>query len=110
MLRGDRPYPGGCGVFLGDVVGGLGQRLGRSDADADWNAGPLLHRAADVGCQGSKPLLGDAGQIQERLVDRIDLHLGGERLEGLHDAAAHVAVERVIAGEDGDLVPLDQGA
>ncbi len=28
-------------------------------------------------------------------------------LERLHHAAAHVAVERVIAGEDGDAVPGD---
>ncbi len=51
---------------------------------------------------------GDAGQIQERLVDRVDFHFGGELLQRLHDAAAHVAVERVIAREHGDAVPLDQ--
>ena len=54
--------------------------------------------------------VGDAGQIQERLVDRVDFDLGGELLQRLHDAAAHVAVERVIAGKDGDAVPLDQVA
>ena len=53
---------------------------------------------------------GHAGQIQERLVDRVDFGFGGELLERLHHAAAHVAVERVVAGEDGDAVPLDQRA
>ena len=33
-------------ILLGDVIGDLGQRLGRRDADRDRNAGPLQHRGA----------------------------------------------------------------
>ena len=67
-----------------------------------------LHGAADVVGQVGELSVGEAGEIQERLVDRVDFDLGGELLQRLHDAAAHVAVERVIAGKDGDAVPLDQ--
>src|SRR5262249_48058656 len=54
--------------------------------------------------------LSDAGEVQERLVDRVDFDVGGELLQRLHDAAAHVAVEGVIGREYGDAVLGGQGA
>jgi hypothetical protein len=68
----------------------------------------LPDRAADRRRLVGQPIRRKPGQIQERLVDGIDFHLRGELLQRLHDAAAHVAVERVIARKDGDGVPLGQ--
>src|SRR2546422_6497766 len=38
-------------------------------------------------------------QAQERFVDRIDLHLGRELRQRVHDAPGQIAVERVVGRE-----------
>lgn len=47
-------------------------------------------------------------QVEERLVDGVDLRIGHERAERLHDAARHVAVERVVGREHRDLRTGDE--
>jgi hypothetical protein len=46
----------------------------------------------------------EPGQVEKRLVDAIQLDLWRERAQGIHDAAAHITVERVVRAEDGDAV------
>lgn len=50
---GQVAHPTEFGHFLGDVVGELGQRLGRPNADAGRDAGPGPHRLAHVPAQGN---------------------------------------------------------
>ena len=47
-MVGRHPDAAAFGVFLGEAVGDLGQRLGRRDPDRDRNPGPLLDRAAQL--------------------------------------------------------------
>jgi hypothetical protein len=97
--------PSTLGLGLGQVVGNLGQGLGRADADRDRDAGVAFDRRPDqAGIVGQTPAL-EPGEIKKRLVDAVELDLGGEGAQRVHDAAAHVAVEGIIAGEDGDAVP-----
>ena len=49
-----------------------------------------------------------AGERQERLVDRIDLHLRREFLENFHDPIRHIPVKREVRGKNMDTVRHNQ--
>jgi hypothetical protein len=76
------------GPCFGQMVGDLGQGLGRADADRDRDAGVAPDRRPDqAGIVGQPPAL-DPGQTRARLVVPVALDLGGERAQRVHDAAA----------------------
>jgi len=83
-------------VFLGAVIGDLGECLGGGDADGNRDAGPLQHALSEHTRMRFKPLL-EAGQAEKGFVDRIQFKVGREVAEDAHHARAHVAIERVIA-------------
>jgi hypothetical protein len=89
------------------AAGGFGEGLGWADADADRDAGPLPHRAADMGGERRHGIIGKAGEIEESFVDGIDFNRWGELLKRLHYPLAHVAVERVVARKHRDAVAGD---
>ena len=63
-------------LLLGRPVGQLGQGLGGADADGNRDAGPAAHRLPDAAAVlGGIP--GQAGQVEEGLVDGIHLQGGG---------------------------------
>jgi hypothetical protein len=82
----------------------LGQGFGRADADGHRNAGVASYRRLQVtGIVGqASPFY--ARQVEKCLIDTIDFDLGRFRGQRLHDAAAHIPVERVIRAEDFDAV------
>ena len=100
------------GVFLGDAVGELGEGFGGGDADAGGNVGALQDFGADVAgifFERAEIAL-HAVEAEKRFVDGIHFDFGGDVGEVIHDAAAHVAVEGVVAAEYLHLVLFDEGA
>jgi len=96
------PDAAGLRRLLRQPVGDLGKGFRDTNADRDRDAGLLFYRAADCArVVGQAPAL-EAGEVQERLVDRINLKLRREFRQGVHDPAGHVAVERIIRAEHGD--------
>ena len=87
---------GGCGVFFREAVRDLRERLRRRDPDRDRNSGPLQHRAPQLARMRLTPRL-EAGEAEKSFVDRVDFKVRGEVGEDAHHAAAHVAIELVIA-------------
>ena len=84
-------------MFLGHMVGQLGQCLGGPNAHANWNTRPLHHalahgvtHLAQVGC---------AGEVDKTFIDGI--HLGARRVlaQNLHHAVGQVGVQSVVAAE-----------
>ena len=65
--------------------------------------------AAGVGFEGAE-VAGHAVQAKEDLIDGVDFNFGSDVGQVRHDAAAHVAVEGVVAAENLHLVLLDEGA
>ena len=55
---------------LADVIGQLGQRLGRTEADASWDAGPLQHTLMNLMADGHK-VSRDALEVEEGLVEAL---------------------------------------
>ena len=85
---------------FGDVVGQLGQGLGRGDADAGRDADPAVDACADLaGAQGQ--VAGDALQVDKAFVNGVDLLPVAEAGGQAHHAVAHVAVELEV-GREGD--------
>lgn len=101
-LVGEVADPVKLWLILGRPVGQLRQGLGRADSDAGGDAGPFPHLGADFQAIGGAVGLPNAGDVQEALVDRVDLHLRRELVIDLVHAAAHVAVQGVIAAEHGN--------
>lgn len=82
------------------MIGKLGERLGRANANATGYPYPLEDaRAYRVGAGHQVPC--HAVQSDEGFVDAIDLLRGAEACRQAHHAIAHVTVEGVV-GRQGD--------
>ena len=82
-------------VGLGEVAGQLGEQLGGGDAHRDGEPGLGLHPGADGPCDVGPGAVepADAGDVEERLVERDGFDQRRVRPQDLHDVGAHVVVE-----------------
>ena len=104
-------------VLFGQVVGELGQGLGRADAGAHRQPRPLPDAFAHALAHGNTAAVVPQHGLdaQEALVDAVDLDVGGEVAQDADDAVAHVAVQRVVgrqrqnAVRGGQLFHLEPG-
>ena len=105
-MKGEDPFV--LQALLGNMIGQLGQSLGRTETDADRQADLTLDLLTDSPGTLDGTRLG-TGQIEETLIDGIDiLHrtVGGEEA---HDPRRHITVEGIVAGEGDDAVETGQG-
>ena len=108
-VRQDGRHPTIFRILFCHAVGDLGQCLGRAKADADWDAGLLSDGVPDVLTGNAQSFLAGQRQPDKGLVDGINLNLGLQMAQYLHDPLGHVAIQSIIGGKDSDSVPLDQG-
>ena len=78
-----------------------------------WSAAglPLVRGKKSVSLERQVRIAACAGgQVQERLIDRVDFRLGGKPSQNLHHPARHVAVEGVVRREHAHVVtwPLEE--
>ena len=94
--------------LLGHSVGHLGQCARAANPHAHGNP----HLAQDLAPHQSPPgrRVGDAVDVHEGLVDGIGLQVRGVHPQHLGHAGRQVAVQGVVAGEDGDAPPTHQVA
>jgi len=101
---GQVEHADGVGLRFGQVVGNFRERFGRADADGDRDAGVAPHRRpyqTGILCQTAAL---EPGQVEKGLVDAVELDFRGKGAQRVHDAAAHVAVQRIVGAEHGDAV------
>ena len=92
---------------LGDSVGELSQRLGRTDPDRDRDSGPAKNAGAEIAAPCGEVGNCQAVQIEEALVDAVDLDTRCSGGENARDPFRQVAVKSVVRRKDNDAVLLD---
>ncbi len=75
---------------FGPVICHLGQGLGSGDSHRNGDASPLDDGLADFASVFFQVFEPQAGQHQEGLVDRVNLHFRSEVRQGLHHAGGHI--------------------
>ena len=95
---------------LGDSVGELSQRLGRTDPDRDRDSGPAKNAGAEIAAPCGEVGNCQAVQIEEALVDAVDLDTRCSGGENARDPFRQVAVKSVVRLKDNDAVLLDDVA
>ena len=63
---------GASQIRFGAVIGQLGQRLGRGNADADWYAHPLLYALLDLLAIVEQIEMCETIQTKKAFIDRVD--------------------------------------
>ena len=94
-------FVGAIDSFIGPgffciTVGHFCQGLGRTNANADGDAGATQHRFADFLCQQSGVLVPQGRKIGKDLVDALNLGAGYKFFDHLHHARTHVAIKRIV--------------
>ncbi len=82
------------------MVGHLGQRLRRGDADGDRNPGVTPHPAPQVPTFREPLRLVTCRQFKKGLINGITFHMGDGCFEGAHHPVAHVPVKRIVRGKN----------
>lgn len=93
-------------ILFAKLRGDLRERLRRGDTNGNRDGRILPAGARDLPGEGGEIDILHPRQVQEGLVDGVLFHRRGEAAEHFLNPARHVAVQREIGREHGDVVPF----
>ena len=96
----------GGGIFFGNAIGQLGQRLGRRDTNRNGNASPLLDALSNGSAQRLNVQVLQWSKVEKHFIDGINFNVGDKFQNGTHHPSRHVVVQRVIGGPNHHLMTI----